>query len=82
MRASRGAVAVGLVMPVLFACSSPPHADDEPFVTAFTESTDAGQALRAAPGKARADLDECRSARQQGVYPRERNFPCEAFLGE
>jgi hypothetical protein len=86
MRASRGAVAVGvgLVLPVLFACASPPEAAQPPMVTAFTEGTGAG-ALALDPGggsKARSDLEACRRLRQQGVYPRERSFPCEAFLGE
>jgi hypothetical protein len=86
MRASRGAVAVGvgLVLPVLFACAPPPGGEPPPVVvTAFTEGTGAGAQARNPGGqKARTDLEECRRARQQGVYPRERSFPCEAFLGE
>ena len=78
------AVGVGLVLPVLFACASPPQAEQPPMVTAFSEGTGPGaQALHPGGGrKVRTDLEECRSARQQGVYPRERSFPCEAFLGE
>src|SRR5687768_13975914 len=86
MRASRGAVAVGvgLVLPVLFACVAPPKdAEPPPVVTAFSEGTGAGaQALYARRRTGRPDLEECRAARQQGVYPRERSFPCEAFLGD
>ena len=86
MRVSRGTVVagVGLVLPVLFACASPPQAEQPPMVTAFSEGTGAGaQALHPGAGqKARTDLEACRAARQQGVYPRERSFPCEAFLGE
>ena len=87
MRASRGAVAVGigLVLPVLFACQSPPSDEPPPIVTAFVEGTGAGaQALHpgANANKARTDLEECRRVRQESVYPRERSFPCEAFLGE
>jgi hypothetical protein len=85
MRVSRGAVAVeiGLVLPVLFACASPPNAEQPPVVTAFSEGTGAGShAFRAGVRTTRTDLEECRTARQQGVYPRERSFPCEAFLGE
>lgn len=77
------AVGVGLVLPVLFACASPPQAEQPPMVTAFSEGTGAGaQALHPGGGRKRTDLEECRSARQKGVYPRERSFPCEAFLGE
>ncbi|SOD04255.1 hypothetical protein SAMN05216486_1363 [bacterium JGI 053] len=86
MRASRGAVAVGigLVLPVLFACASPPRDEQQqPVVAAFVEGTGAGaQARHPGRQKARTDLEACRRARQQGVYPRERSFPCEAFLGE
>jgi len=85
MRASRSAVAVGVgvVLAVLFACANPPQEEQPPMVTAFVEGTGAGaQALHPGAAKARTDLEECRRIRQQGVYPRERNFPCEAFLGE
>ena len=84
MRASRGAVAVGvgLVLPVLFACA-PPGEEPPPVVTAFSEGTGPGaQARHARTRQARTEMEECRTARQQGVYPRERAFPCEAFLGE
>jgi hypothetical protein len=85
MRVSRGAVVagVGLVLPVLFACASPPDAEPPPVVTAFSEKTGtAAQTLRVRERRTRTDLEACRAARQQGVYPRERSFPCEAFLGE
>lgn len=85
MRTSRGAVVVGvgLVLSVLFGCASPPQEELPPVVTAFSEGTGAGaQALHPGRQTVRTDLEECRSARQQGVYPRERSFPCEAFLGE
>jgi hypothetical protein len=85
MRASRGAVAVGvgLVLQVLVACAAPPQEEQPPVVTAFRQETSgSAQAGHAQAPKARTDLEECRQARQQGVYPRERNFPCEAFLGE
>ena len=85
MRASRGAVAVGigLVLPVLFACATPPQEEQQPVVTAFIEGTGAGAQARHPGGqKARTDLEECRRVRQESVYPRERSFPCEAFLGE
>lgn len=85
MRALRGAVAVGVgvSLPVLFACAAPPRDERPPVVTAFSEGTSpSAQARHAQEHRARTDLEECRTLRQQGVYPRERNFPCEAFLGE
>lgn len=83
MLASRGAVAVGLVLPVLFACAPPQNEEQSPVVAAFSQGTGAAAHLRHAQArKARTDLQECRAARQQGVYPRERAFPCEAFPGE
>lgn len=86
MRASRRAVRIGAGMVMaMAACASPPREREQaaPIVTAFSEGTSAGaQARRAQARAVRTDLEECRRMRQQGVYPRERNFPCEAFLGE
>ena len=86
MRASRGAVRIGAGMVLaLAACASPSKEREQapPIVTAFSEGTGAGANPRHAQArKGRADLEECRRMRQQGVYPRERSFPCEAFLGE
>ncbi|MBV9110337.1 MAG: hypothetical protein JO306_13075 [Gemmatimonadetes bacterium] len=86
MRArSRIAAPAGLfLVPFLFACGAakaPP--DQSPVVTQFTEaSSPSGQARHAQEAKSRADMEQCRSSREQGVYARERRFPCEAFLGE
>jgi hypothetical protein len=85
MRASRWAVAAGtaMVLPMLFACGPAREPDQAPVVAQFTEgSSAASQAHRAVDDKGHRNLDECRAARAQGVYPRERRFPCEAFLGE
>jgi hypothetical protein len=85
MRALRWAVAAGsaMVLPILFACGPAPEPDRAPVVAQFTEgSSGASQARHAVDAKGRRNLDECRVARAQGVYPRERRFPCEAFLGE
>ena len=81
---SRTIVSAVVLLPLLFACGpskQPP--DKAPVVTQFSEGTGAaGQARHAQEQKARTDLEECRKVRQQGVYARERRFPCEAFLGD
>ncbi|HEX8906851.1 MAG TPA: hypothetical protein VF771_18520 [Longimicrobiaceae bacterium] len=82
---SRTVLSIGLLLPLLAtACGKPdPRPDDLPVVTAFSDGTSpAGQARHAQEAKARADLEQCRKTRQQGVYARERRFPCESFLGE
>jgi hypothetical protein len=85
MRTRSGIVAsAGLLLPLLLACGpSQPAIDQAPVVTAFSDaSTPAGQARHAQEQKARSDLEQCRKMRDQGVYNRERRFPCESFLGE
>lgn len=84
MLASRIVASAGLLLPLLFACGpSQPAADQAPVVTAFSDaSTPAGQARHAQETRARTDLEQCRKIREQGVYARERRFPCESFLGE
>jgi hypothetical protein len=72
-----------LLLPLLSCGPSQPATDQAPVVASFSEGTSAaGQARHAQEAKARTDLEECRKMRQQGVYPRERHFPCEGFLGD
>ncbi|WP_325307368.1 hypothetical protein [Longimicrobium sp.] len=73
-----------LALPLVLACGpNAPATDQAPVVTAFQEGTSPGaQARHAQEQKARADLEQCRKLREQGVYARERRFPCEGFLGE
>lgn len=78
------ATAGWFLVPFLFACGGAKAPQDQsPVVTQFSEaSSPAGQARHAQEQRARADMDQCRASREQGVYARERRFPCEAFLGE
>jgi hypothetical protein len=85
MRSTGRIIAATVVaLPLLLACGTrETQFEKEPVVTAFQDGTSpAAQARHAQEIKARADLEQCRATRQQGVYPRERRFPCEAFLGE
>ena len=83
---SRIVASAGCLLPLLFlACgpSKPAAVEQAPVVTAFSEgSGPAGQVRHAQERRARTDLEQCRRMRQQGVYARERRFPCEEFLGE
>ena len=85
MRASsRIAASAVLLLSLLAACGgSQPEAQQASVATAFTDQgAPAGEARPAQPSQPRADLEDCRKQRQQGANARERNFPCEAFLGE
>ena len=83
MRVSRRMAGLAVLLPLVAACASPPRDDTPPVVTAFSDGTSPGaQARHAQETRGRRDLVECRDNRDRGVYPRERAFPCEAFLGE
>jgi hypothetical protein len=84
MRSTRSIFAAVLAFPLVLACApAEPATDQAPVVTAFQEGTSpAAQARHAQAAKARTDLEQCRKLREQGVYARERRFPCEGFLGE
>jgi hypothetical protein len=89
MRAAQAAHAAGfLLLAGVFACGPSVRVDKqasagEPVVTEFTDNASpAIQASNANQEQGLRDLELCRRMRSQGVYARERRFPCEAFLGQ